>query len=235
MRLSSLIPVVLLAGGCADSTDDYPVSTNDPVAPSTGSTTTAPMLSGRVCVVTDPRALTTCSATGAGGLVVSAGGAVVQTSADGTFSIPVPAHPSMTALQISGAGIVPTQLPASSAMSSVPVLQSALYQQMIEATGFTVTPGTGAVLASVTRNGQPVSGVTMTSSPIGGAGPFFDGATATGFTPDATGTRGIVWAPGIAMGTASLTFRDPQQGIETTVGGVQVVDGGLTLTDAILE
>jgi hypothetical protein len=221
---------VSVLAGCASSGDDYPVLTDQ----GGGETATAQLISGRVCVIVDPRDLVTCSPSGGGGLVVSAGSGVALTRGDGSFTVSSTA-PLTGSLTVSGPGVVPTLLPVSAVHAAVPVLQADLFQEMLAAADLEVTPGTGSILATVTHEGQPVSGVTVTTAPIGAGGPFFDGATATGFTLDGTGARGIVWAPGIVAGPTSLTFTDIAHATETTVGGVQVVDGGLTLTDAVLE
>ncbi len=216
--------------GCASSGDDYPVLTDQ----GGNETNAAQVITSRVCVIVDPRDLVTCSPTGAGGLVVSAGSGVAQTRGDGSFTLSS-TTPFTGSLTISGPGVVPTLLPVSAVHVAIPVLQADLFQEMLAAADLEVAPGTGSILATVTREGQPVSGVTVTTTPSGVAGPFFDGTTPTDFTLDGTGVRGIVWAPGIVEGPASLTFTDIAHASETTVGGVQVVDGGLTLTDAVLE
>lgn len=239
MRFS--LTLLLLASACGEG-DDYQVQADDPAnsAGSTG-TSTAAQLKGRVCVVTDARAMAQCATTGAGGLAVSAGSNATTTADDGTFELTMPSN-FAGQVAVSGAGVQPTF--ASSAafanamtagtVTSVPVMNADTYQQMVLATGLQSTVGTGAIIASVTRGGLPVSGATITTTPAASGGAFYEGATPTGFDGVATGQSGIAWAPGIATGTASINITDPESG-ETTVGGVQVVDGGLTLTEVPLD
>jgi hypothetical protein len=43
-----------------------------------------------------------------------------------------------------------------------------------------------------------------------------------------------VFLPGVTAGPASVTFSDLASASETTVDGIQVVDGGITFVDAVL-
>jgi hypothetical protein len=74
----------------------------------------------------------------------------------------------------------------------------------------------------------------VTSTPSPAFGPLFDGSTPTSWALDGTGARGVWWIPGVAAGTARVTLRDLATSGETTVDGVQVVNGGITIMDAIL-
>lgn len=230
MRRFALLLVVI--SGCASNSDDgdYPVvpgGANGPSGGGGGGT----QLAGRACLVDDPRDLGACSTGDASGLTVTAGGMTTTTDADGNFELPITADGTM--VRITGDDIVPTQA-AADAAGAVPLLRADLYAQMMAANGVTPSTGSGSILARVTRAGEPVSGVTATSNPAGSFDPMFDGTTPTSWTVDGTGARGIVWVPGVAAGPTSLTFSDIATSGETTVGGVQVINGGITILDSVL-
>src|SRR3979490_135264 len=96
---------LLLAGCTTQAGDDYPVQVGGgAIPPSAG----APgMLSGRACLVSDPRELG-----GAAGLAVPAGAPPTPTAADGSFTLPVSATGGLPpAISIVGPGMTPTQMP----------------------------------------------------------------------------------------------------------------------------
>jgi hypothetical protein len=77
--------------------------------------------------------------------------------------------------------------------------------------------------------------VTATSTPSPAFGPFFDGTTPTAFTLNGTGAEGVAFFAGFNSGTpVNLTFNDLATSTETTVGGVQVINGGITFVEGIL-
>ncbi|TMQ10482.1 MAG: hypothetical protein E6J90_22680 [Deltaproteobacteria bacterium] len=237
--MRSLIWLVVIAS-CTSQADDYPVRFGDGVPPIQTTTGTT----ARVCVIVDPRNLGSCSPGAAGGLTVTLGNTVTTTAPDGSFTVPAASTPGTTPgamVVVSGAGMVPTAMAltatgasGTAVPASIPVLQADLFSQMLAANGITPRSGSGSIVGSVTRGGQPVSGVTVTSTPSPAFRPLFDGSTPTAFTLDATGARGVVWIPGVAAGTAQLTFRDLATSGETIVGGVPVIDGGITIMDAVL-
>jgi len=229
--MKSLALIALLAG-CSTQADDYVVI---PGGDFPGVTSTRPSaMTGRVCVLVDPRSATDCARDVAGGLTVTFAGTAATTAADGSFTLS--ARPSAGAnpvVSITGPGVVPTHV-ALTPGAPIPVLPLDLFSRMMAANQVTLGSGTGSVLGTVLRNGVPVSGVTVTSSPAPAFGPFFDGTTPTTFTLNATGARGVIWLPGIAAGPTQLTLRDVATGGETTVDGIQVVNGGITIVDAVL-
>lgn len=223
------LALLLVVTGCAaDAGDDFPLLTGGPVLPAPGQ---SGVVAGRICVVTDPRNLTGCATSGADGLTVSLAGSTTTTNADGSFQLVAPATASE--VSVTGAGIVPTQISMASA-ASIPVLRADLFSQMLAANGITPASGSGSILGTVVRGGVPQPGVTVTVTPPPAFAPRFDGATPTAFTLDATGARGVIWIPGVALGPTQLTFRDLATSGETTVNGVQVVNGGITIMDAVL-
>jgi hypothetical protein len=191
------------------------------------------LITGRVCVLADPRLFAVCSTTGAGGLVVRLGNSFTVTGTSGSFSMPAPTGTNLS-FTVSGPSIVTSTQPLTSS-NTIPVLTQDLFGQVLAANGITLTQGSGSILASIVdRGGNPVSGVTATSTPSPAFGPFFDGTTPTAFTLNGTGARGVVMFPGVTIGPAALTFNDLATSGETTVDGVQVVDGGITFVDAVL-
>jgi hypothetical protein len=236
MKILALTTLLL---GCSSQVpDDYPVQPGPGMPPPVVSDTG--MVKGRACVVTDPRDFTSCATSGADGMMVKLGDQIAMTDADGAFAIPAPddTSPTLGMLGITGSGVVPTQVevpstPGAGAMS-IPLLKADLFAQMMAANGVTLSSGSGSILGRVVRGGSPVSGVSVTSTPSPAFGPFFDGTTPTSWTLDATGARGVVWIPGVALGPTQLTFRDLATSGETTVDGVQVINGGITIMDAVL-
>jgi len=191
------------------------------------------LVTGRVCVLADPRVFGVCAPTGAGGLLVQLGNSSAITGGTGSFSMPAPTGTNLN-FTVSGPSIVTSSQPLTAA-NTIPVLTQDLFGQVLAANGITLTQGSGSILASIVdRGGNPVSGVTATSTPSPAFGPFFDGTTPTAFTLDATGARGVVLFPGVNVGPASLTFSDLATSGETTIDGVQVVDGGVTFVDTVL-
>jgi hypothetical protein len=135
---------------------------------------------------------------------------------------------------VSGVGIIPSSQTLTPA-AVVPALREELFSRVLAANGIVLTPGSGSIMATVVRNGQPVTGVTANSTPSPAFGPFFDGTTPTAFTLNGTGAEGVVFLPGFSPRTpVDLTFNDIATSTETTVGGVQVINGGITFTEGIL-
>jgi len=228
--MKTLTLAVLLVG-CADRVDD-----DYPVLPGHGFGVpgqTSGAISGRVCLImADPRALATCAETGADNLTVSLGGVTATTAANGGFSL-IPPAGSNLAFTVSGPSIVTSSQPFSPT-NVIPAINADLFDQVLAANGIVLTPGSGSIFGSVLSRGVPAAGVTAASTPSPAFGPFFDGTTPTSFTLNATGARGVVFLPGVTVGPASVRFSDLSSESETTVDGIQVVDGGITFVDAVL-
>lgn len=236
--MKTLLALVLAVAGCTgDDGQEFPINTPT-IAPGTTSPA-ASILTGRVCVLVDAQQLTVCSVTEGGGLVITSGTKTTITNPDGTFTIVT--NPDRV-LVVTGTNIVTstTVLPsvqdtATANALLLPVMSNVLFGNLVLATGINLTQGTGSVLSSViTRGGTPLANITAISTPSPAFGPFFDSTQPAPWTLDATGARGIVFFPGISAGPVNLTFRDLSTSGETTVGGVQVVNGGLTFTEAVL-
>jgi hypothetical protein len=228
--MKTLALAVLLVA-CADRPDD-----DYPVLPGHGSGVpgqTSGALSGRVCLImADPRSLATCADTGADNLTVSLGGVTTLTAANGGFTL-VPPAGSNLAFTVTGPSIM-TSSQVFSPTNVIPAINADLFEEVLAANGIVLTPGSGSIFGSVFARGVPAAGITAASTPSPTFGPFFDGTTPTSFTLDATGARGVVFLPGVTVGPASVRFSDLASESETTVDGIQVVDGGITFVDAVL-
>lgn len=233
------VAFVLVCAACAACADDP--GTEFPVEPSAGSAATTGMdqpsdttnmFRGRVCVVDDVRALNTCATRGAGDLTVQLGDSVAVTSEDGSFAMPTPVGTGLS-FTVSGANVV-TTTQLLNARAQINALRQDTFDEMLFQTGIVAPPAnTGSIIAAVTRGGVPLSGVTGTVSPAGEFGPFFDGTAPEPWSRNSTGASGIVWFPDVVTGPASLTFNTLTGG-SAIVGGVQVINGGITMVETPL-
>lgn len=234
MKLSACLLMLLV--GCTEADGPkYEVATPGGTGTTGGGGTSTAKISGRVCVLADPQLLGACSLTGASGLTVTHGSMTTTTANDGSFEIePDPSAPSNAPLGVTGTNIVASQ--ASLAGSNiVPVMSNDLYNQMVLATGITLESDSGAIIANVSNPNGQAAGITAVSNPLGTSGPFFDATGESPWSLDATGTRGVAFFPNVTtQGPTSLTFTDPATAGETTVDGIQVVDGGITYVDVAL-
>lgn len=188
-------------------------------------------LDGRVCLLTDIRDFETCATTGAGGLTVRLGTGTATTAADGTFTIPAQTGTGLV-WHITGANIVPTSEPLADYF--IPAMLKADFDAMRAASAdpdVTLVPGEGSMMVFVSRNGAGVAGVTATSS-AAFYQPFYDGASEFAFTQTATLAAGIVWVPGLDVGTATINVQDANA-VTGTVSG-PIFDGGITFSNIIL-
>ncbi len=242
MKLSAIL-LLLITGACAQDPADpaYPLSTPGATGASGGGGGGGnARVSGRVCVLADPQIMSACAINGAQGLSVALGSATATTSADGTFTIDRdPTLPATTPISVTGNTIVQSNatLATGNGPTVIPAMTTQLYDNMTLATGITPAENTGAIVANVaTGEGLPATGITATSTPTGTAGPFFDATGESPWSLNATGARGIVYFPNVTTtGPSSLTFTDPTTAGETTVDGIQVVNGGITYVDASLQ
>lgn len=196
-----------------------------------GTDGTTTLLRGRACVLDDIFS-TACANAGAGGLTVTLGDRTTTTSDNGSFTISGGVGIGQSFL-ISGADVVTTSQALTPSLR-IPVLRQAAFDRILAENGIATSPGTGSIFATVVRGGVPVQGVTVQSTPSPAFGPFYDGTQPPPWTLNATGARGIVFLPGVpATGPADLSFRSGTGG-EAIVGGVQVIDGGITMVETIL-
>jgi hypothetical protein len=216
---------------CATSDDgEYPIHPASP--PPINTTTTASQVTGRVCVANDLRSVATCGSGHAGGIIVTSGSFATTTDAAGNFTIDtVGENPTIT---VAGNGVVPTSSTVSRTSDAtgliVPAIDASVFDEMMTSMGVNPDAGTGSILASVSANGAPVVGATVTTNPVAPFGPFFDGETPVNWGIDGTGQRGVVWVPGLGPGMFELEFSDVL-GNTTLVAGVPVRNGGVTILD----
>lgn len=230
-RLAYLLFVPLTA--CAVDADDgeYPVKPQSTPAPP--GEVSASRVAGRVCVTSDLRAPGTCGTADASGITVTSGANATTTTADGSFAIDtIGTNPTIT---VTGNGIVPTSTTPvrgdTSLQTIIPAIDADAFDEAIAGMGVTPDDGTGAILATVSSDGSPAVGATVTTNPISPFGPFFDGDTPVNWGIDGTGQRGVVLIPGLTAGMFDLTFEDALGGNSTLVNGVSVRNGGVTILD----
>ncbi len=169
------------------------------VASGDGNTT----ITGRVCLLGDPRTLT-CASAGAQGLTVTLGNQTAMTGGDGSFVIERPADASPL-WRVSGDGIESSALPLASS-TTIPVVDSLVYADMLAATNAVVLGGNGAIIARIANSGTPVAGITAVATPQADSNVYYDGASIIEWEDDSTGGAGIVWIPSLPAGTASLAL-----------------------------
>jgi hypothetical protein len=240
--MRTFLLIAALVGGCTDPHEHYPVLPGSPV-PATGSTgETTIIIAGRACVIVDDlRDFVTCSPTAGANLTVAVGNQRVVTAADGTFRIVASPNIDMTQFIVTGAGVIPsvtavTSLtPPTATVINLPVASADMFGRVLAANGIVLTQGSGSIVGTLTRGGAPITGLTVTATPSPAFGPFFDGSTPTVWTLDATGVRGVFFAPGVAVGGANLTFTSLSTGTgEGSVAGIPVINGGVTFLDTQL-
>jgi len=232
--MKCLLVVVLLAACGDDVGFTFPITDNPGGngANASGVLDAAIVLRGRVCVIDTLTTTTiTCATTGADNLTVRLADQTATTSSDGTFVITPPVGTGLS-FQVSGPNLVTTSQ-ALTARAQINALRQTAFDQMVTVNGVTVPVNTGSIIATITRAGVGVSGVTATSTPSPAAGPFFAGSEPMPWSINATGASGIVWFPGINAGPADLSFFTGTGG-EAIVGGVQVINGGITMVETPL-
>jgi len=224
--------IVLFCVACGDD-----VAFDLPIEPTPGSPggvfggDAATVLRGRVCVIDSLTTTITCATTGVDNITVNLGDQTTTTSSDGTFTISPPVGTGLS-FQVSGPNVMTTSQ-ALTARAQINALRQAAFDQMVTVNGVTVPANAGSIIATVTRAGVGVSGVTATSTPSPAAGPFFAGSEPMPWSINATGASGIVWFPGINAGPADLSFFTGTGG-SAIVGGVQVINGGITMVETPL-
>jgi hypothetical protein len=230
----ALLPALALIAACKAQGDDYPVlpggggggtgggTTPDAAvdAPADGGT----MIAGRVCLLTDVRDLTSCAATGAGGLTVTLGIDSTVTAGDGTFLLPQPFGSNLV-WTVSGTDIMTSAMPYS-AVLDIPAISATTYADLLLGNGVLLAAGEGGLMARVVSGGSAVAGATVTGATNDG-NVFYDGSSASIWNQGSTGAFGTVWIPQMVAGTGSLSVT-PSGGSPTTVSSLPITDGGIT-------
>ncbi|MDQ3368406.1 MAG: hypothetical protein M3680_23520 [Myxococcota bacterium] len=208
--------VLALAACEAEDPNDYPINPGggggggggigrDAGVDATGDGGT--LLVGRVCLVSDLRALANCANVGAAGLLVTVGNRTAITSETGAFAL-VPPTGSGLYWRVTGAAIVPSVMELG-ATPVIPAIGSDAYLDLQTTNGVILSPGQGSVVLRVTRGGAPLAGAIVVASPVPQYPTFYDGANAMVWDEDATGGAGVAWLPGASTGTAAITITPP--------------------------
>ena len=243
MRLVTALLYGSVLGACSKTVDDYQVIPGQG-GPNGGSNTigvdavtdTVPgsQISARVCLLTDPRDLTSCAPTGAANLTVKLGTVMASTVDDGSFTIATPSGSNLS-WSITGAGIEASLVPYSTSLS-ISAIASDAYTQLRTANGVLFVDQTAAVFAHVVHAGAAVTGVTTTVSPSPTAGViYYDGNSAQVWDQGATSTFGMIWVPEIDLtgGATAATLTVSSGGTPTGFPGVPLRN--LTLTFVTIE
>jgi hypothetical protein len=181
-------------------------------------------LTGRVCLISDARDPSTCAASGADGFAVTLASETVTTGADGSFTMTRPSGTSLVWF-VSGTGIEPSAMRFAGG-TTIPVISSLLYGEMIAAMSAIITVDTGAIIARLQRAAAPLTDAVVVASPLPDSETYYDGPGVTAWDLDATGPLGVTWISAIAPGTASLALDTGT--FQATVGGIPVYAGTIT-------
>lgn len=232
-----LVPIVALgvAAGCKEGDGAlYPINPGGSTNPGGGGgggidaasgDANIDVLPGQACLISDPRAANTCATTGAGGLTVTLDGHTTTTEPDGTFLIDVPTSSNIQ-WQVTGSNVI-TSVMGFSSVHRIPVMAQVDYFDLANSNSVVPAPGQGDLFIHVTHQGANVAMVTAAVAPAAEFPTFYDGNAVTTWTQISTSTAGVVWIPGLAQGTATVTLT-PQTGTATVVNAIPVGDQTLT-------
>jgi hypothetical protein len=230
-----LLVVGLVA--CGNSGDDFPITPggNGPGGTHPGRDAAVDSgdgggatITGRVCVVSDPRALT-CAMTGAGNLLVTLGLNTALTADDGTFQIQSTAATDAR-WTVTGDTIVQTVEPFTADLVIPAVLADPFAEQRTaNALGF--TGGAGDVFVRVVQNSTPVAGATAIASDQMFPS-LYDPASGGQWATDVTGVLGLAWLPGVPIDTQTVTVQPPAAAAPITISNVPIIEGALTFVTA---
>ncbi|HEY4060049.1 MAG TPA: hypothetical protein VGM39_25715, partial [Kofleriaceae bacterium] len=177
-----LVVVALLAlVGCGNSVgDDAPIygggggggggtsGGDGGIHPDTNTGDAGPQVSGKVCVVTDTRLLTTaCRTTLANDLLVTLASNMARTAADGSFMITDASDSqsfwSVASDATSGTEILPSyqQVGLSATLSAV---SKTTHDKLLADNGADQPDGTGGIFIRVTHDGTPLAEVTAVTT-----------------------------------------------------------------------
>lgn len=234
MRLAACTALILAA--ChAGSDDSFPIITgggDDGVSrvPDAGglidaSGDGATSITGRVCIVFDPRNLTSCSTGDASGITVTLGSSTTMTALDGSFTIAIPTGSNLV-WTATAADLVPTVMPLGT-VHLVPIMTLTRYSEMLLDHGVVLQAGDGSVFARVISGNAPIAGAVATVNPPSIYGPLYDGVSSIVWDQDATGAGGVVWIPDALQGTALLSVTAPAVPMAEVVS-LPVTEGAIT-------
>ena len=223
--------VVIALVGCSASDSDYPVLVQGGTSGNNGAIEVA----GNICLLGNIEVLTSCAAAGAGGLVVSIDGVSAVTADNGTFVIHNVLATPGSMVVVTGSNVIPSAQVVD-ATNVVPVISSELFDQVLAANSISLEPNVGSIIASVVNaSGEPLQGITATSTPASESGPFFDSTTGT-LSTTSTGAQGIVFFPGLVPpGPVTLTVNTSNPTDQSTISDVRVLEGGVSFVNAELS
>ncbi len=238
------VALLIFAVACKQgSGDDFAVLPPDPVPPPNpaadaaigdGGVDAAAIdaevgISGRVCLISDPRAQSTCKATGAGGFVVTIDTKTATTADDGSFVIAMPTGTDLL-WQVSSTKLETSVMPFGT-VNQIPAMLLDDYVNLEGDNGAEVQDITsGEVFVSVVHAGAPLANAKAGASPQAAYGPFYDSSSAIAWNSgptDGTGAAGIAWFAGIEQGAATLSVT-PMSGTLIPVPNVPVVASAIT-------
>lgn len=204
-----------VGAGCEPSDDMLPANPGGgigtgsqfvPDAPTSAGDDGGTTINGRVCLLlTNPQSLATCAASGAGNFTVKLGTAIATTTDDGSFSLMRPAITTGLVWLVTGTGIETSAIKFG-APTTLPVLDSLTYQDMLASTNAAIGAGNGALMVRVMRGGFPVANATVAAVPAADSGVYYDGPSSIEWQTDATGAYGVAWMPSITTGDVTLTI-----------------------------
>jgi hypothetical protein len=224
--------VGLVGAGCSSDPDHYPIDPGG--TPGVIGGVDAPRyadgpagedgagdapISGRVCLVTDLRLLTACSATDAAGITVSlGGGAAAVTIADGTFTVPGTSGTNLS-WRATSAAIVTSTVPRSS-NNLIPAIKQSDYAALLQANLATVQAGNGSIVVEVLQAGSKLPGATATAAP-GAPQILYDNVSASTWVADPSQGKGMVWIPDASAGPTAVTITPPAGAAVVTTAAVE--------------
>lgn len=236
--MRALVLVLVVAASCKSEMKDYPVGGGGfsggggglhVDAPTDGSGSGSNM--ARACVLTSPRDLTSCAATGAAGLTVTLGTQTATTADDGSFTITAPTGTNVV-WDVQGSTVVESVTPYAG-QTKISVITSQMFTDLQSYVGQPMVAGSGGLLVRVTRGGAAVTGETAVVTPTNGVGAYYDGTTDQVWTQIGTGGFGTVFVPNTPAGTATLKLSAGGT-VQATLGAIPIVSGGMTFVVAEL-
>jgi len=229
-----LLLVVVAIAGCKAKTDNLPIGGGGVGGGAGGGgggwMIDSPAVSdagvmGRVCLVSDPRNLVGCAATGADGLTVTLGTSTAMTAADGSFSFPTQPEGSGLVWHVTGTNLVTSVMPLAT-VAQIPALTITTYGNLLADNGEVLAQGQGSVLARVVHAGAPLTDAVATTSPLAQYQTVYDGATAQTWGTTATGAYGTAFIAAIAAGATTVKVKP--SGASPISITASVEDGALT-------
>lgn len=241
----AVVALVLLAACKTGQGDDYPITPGGPGLGGIGMPHDAaitsdtgdggPTISGRACLLTDARDLTSCATTGAGGLLVTLGEGMAITNDDGSFTIAATSDTNASwrvADQVQGAAVV-TSLMAFSADTTIPVIATQKALDIEQMSGVVPDPQLGVVVVHVAQAAASLAGAIIVATPASQSPALYDTDDPLVWTGLATGARGMAWLPGVQVGATALTITS-MTGTVQTLPGIEVEANAIVFVSTTL-